>query len=68
MKELWGDVGKLRMHKDAKLSDLTRLTAADLWFRRNRSKVYTFLVPLISLFYLIPAVQFVALVSIHSIG
>ena len=62
MKYMHKDLGKLRMDKEAKLSDLTRLTAADLWFRRNRSKVYTFLVPLISLFYLIPAVQFVALV------
>ena len=68
MKYMHKDLGKLRMNKEAKLSDLTRRTAADLWFRRNRSKVYTFLVPLISLFYLIPAVQFVALVTTHSIS
>ena len=71
MKYMHKDLGKLRMNKEAKLSDLTRRTAADLWFRRNRSKVYTFLVPLISLFYLIPAVQFVALViklRIRSVG
>ena len=68
MKHMHKDLGKLRMDKEAKLGDLSRLTAADIWFRRNRSKVYTFLVPLISLFYLIPAVQFVALVTTHSIS
>ena len=30
----------------------------DVWFRRNRSKVYLYLVPLISIFYFVPAIQF----------
>ena len=30
----------------------------DVWFRRNRSKVYIYLVPLISIFYFVPAIQF----------
>ena len=30
----------------------------DVWFRRNRSKVYFYLVPLISIFYFVPAIQF----------
>ena len=30
----------------------------DVWFRRNRSVVYLYLVPLISIFYFVPAIQF----------
>ena len=39
------------------LADNTRILQ-DKWFRRSRSKVYLYLVPLISLYYFIPAIQF----------
>ena len=55
-------IGMLRMKRTAKLDDMMRLTASSVWFRRTRSKIYAFLVPLISLFYFIPSVQFVSLV------
>ena len=42
---------------DAKLSDLTRITEKDDWFRRNRSRVYFYLVPLLTLYYFVPAIQ-----------
>ena len=33
----------------------------DPWYRRNRSKIYLYLVPLIALYYFIPSIQFVFL-------
>jgi hypothetical protein len=42
------------------LKDLTRaMRSDDSWSRRQRSKVYLYLVPLLALFYLIPSVQMV---------
>ena len=59
MKDLKLRIGLLRMNQSATLADMTRLTTNDVWFRRNRSRVYLFLVPLISVYYIIPGLQFV---------
>ncbi len=46
-----------RLNEEPTLSDMTRVLKEDIWFRRNRSKVYAYLVPLLSLFYFIPSIQ-----------
>ena len=46
-----------RLKDDPKLVDNIN-TIQDKWFRRLRSKVYFYLVPIIGLFYFIPAIQF----------
>ena len=51
------ETGLKRLKKNPKLSDNTKILQ-DKWFRRNRSKVYLYLVPLISIFYFIPSIQF----------
>lgn len=49
----------LRRMKDApKVSDNVLMRDKDSWFRRTRSKVYFYLVILISMFYFVPAIQF----------
>lgn len=42
---------------DATLSDMARISEKDTWFRRNRSRVYAYLVPLLTLYYFVPAIQ-----------
>ena len=42
---------------NAHLSDMTRISERDTWFRRNRSRVYAYLVPLLTLYYFVPAIQ-----------
>ena len=55
--------GLERLNDNAKLSQMTEILSEDVWFRRNRSRVYCYLVPLLSLFYFIPSIQFVFLVK-----
>ena len=55
--------GVKRLNKKAKLSDMTQILKEDTWFRRNRSRIYCYLVPLLSLFYAIPSLQYVFLVK-----
>jgi hypothetical protein len=47
-----------RLKENATLADNTKILKDDVWFRRNRSRVYIYLVPLISIFYFVPAIQF----------
>ena len=42
---------------EASLSDLSKITETQTWFRRNRSRVYAYLVPLLTLYYFVPAIQ-----------
>ena len=49
--------GLNRLKDRPTLADNTKILQ-DVWFRRNRSKVYLYLVPLVSLYYFIPAIQF----------
>lgn len=49
-----------RLKKNATLADNTKILS-NVWFRRNRSRVYVYLVPLICLFYFVPAIQFAIL-------
>ena len=46
-----------RMKGNPTMAD-NKIMKDDIWFRRNRSKVYFYLVPLISIFYFVPAIQF----------
>jgi hypothetical protein len=55
--------GLNRLEKNAHLSDMSKILKDDPWFRRNRSRVYCYLVPLLSIFYFIPSIQFVFLVK-----
>ena len=55
--------GVNRLNKKAKLTDMTEILKDDPWFRRNRSRIYCYLVPLLSLFYAIPSLQYVFLVK-----
>ena len=50
--------GMIRLKDRPTFADSTVLID-DKWFRRNRSRVYIYLVPLISIFYFVPAIQFV---------
>ena len=50
------ETGLKRLKENPKLSDNAKILQ-DKWFRRNRSKVYLYLVPLISIFYFIPSIQ-----------
>lgn len=45
--------------RDITVADMSKLIRNDVWHRRQRSKVYFYLVPLLSLFYLIPSAQLV---------
>ena len=47
----------MSFNTDAHLSDLARISEKDTWFRRNRSRVYSYLVPLLTLYYFVPAIQ-----------
>jgi len=47
------------MDRDISVADMSKLIRKDVWHRRQRSKVYFYLVPLLSLFYLIPSAQLV---------
>ena len=51
------EIGLKRLKENPKLSDNAKRISQDKWFRRNRSKVYLYLVPLISIFYFIPSIQ-----------
>ena len=42
---------------NATLADMTQISEKDKWFRRNRSRVYFYLVPLLGFYYFIPAIQ-----------
>jgi hypothetical protein len=42
---------------EATLADLTKISEKDDWFRRNRSRVYFYLVPLLTMYYFVPAIQ-----------
>eukprot|EP00095_Tigriopus_kingsejongensis_P000166 maker-scaffold487_size158652-snap-gene-0.34 protein:Tk00166 transcript:maker-scaffold487_size158652-snap-gene-0.34-mRNA-1 annotation:"sid1 transmembrane family member 1" len=55
--------GLERLNENTKLSQMTHILEGDPWFRRNRSRVYCYLVPLLALFYFIPSIQFVFLVK-----
>ena len=55
--------GVNRLNKRAKLTDMTEILKDDPWFRRNRSRIYCYLVPLLSFFYAIPSLQYVFLVK-----
>ncbi len=57
------DLGLNRLKKSTRLSDMSQILKEDAWFRRNRSRVYCYLVPLLSIFYFIPSIQFVFLVK-----
>jgi hypothetical protein len=45
--------------RDLTVSDLAVVIRKDVWHRRQRSKVYFYLIPLLSLFYIIPSAQLV---------
>lgn len=49
--------GLMRLRENATLADMTRILSGDTWFRRNRSRVYLYLMPLLSLYYFVPAIQ-----------
>ena len=53
--------GLMRLKENPMLSDMTTILDADKWFRRNRSKVYLYLVPIITVFYFVPSIQYVLL-------
>ena len=55
--------GVNRLNKKAKLTAMTEILKDDPWFRRNRSRIYCYLVPLLSFFYAIPSLQYVFLVK-----
>ncbi|TRY74898.1 hypothetical protein TCAL_00546 [Tigriopus californicus] len=55
--------GLERLNEDTNLGHMTHILEDDPWFRRNRSRVYCYLVPLLALFYFIPSIQFVFLVK-----
>ena len=42
---------------DSKLSDLSKISEKSPWFRRMRSRVYSYLVPLMTMYYFVPAIQ-----------
>ena len=44
---------------DLTLEDMSNFIKENAWYRRSRSKTYLLLVPLLSLFYLIPSYQMV---------
>jgi hypothetical protein len=45
------------LKEDATLKDMASILNEDVWFRRNRSRVYLYLVPIVSIFYFVPAIQ-----------
>ena len=52
-------LGLMRLKSNPMLSDMTTILNKDKWFRRNRSKVYLYLVPIITVFYFVPSIQYV---------
>ena len=42
---------------EATLYDMSRISEESVWFRRMRSRVYSYLVPLMTMYYFVPAVQ-----------
>ena len=52
-------LGLMRLKTQPMLSDMTTILDDDKWFRRNRSKVYLYLVPIITIFYFVPSIQYV---------
>merc|ERR1711963_105415 len=52
-------LGLMRLKPNPMLSDMTTILDDDKWFRRNRSKVYLYLVPIITIFYFVPSIQYV---------
>ena len=52
-------LGLMRLKAKPMLSDMTTILNDDKWFRRNRSKVYLYLVPIITTFYFVPSIQYV---------
>ena len=49
--------GLNRLREDATLKDMASILNEDVWFRRNRSRVYLYLIPIVSIFYFVPAIQ-----------
>ena len=48
----------LRMTEHAKLSTMCAITSVDVWQRRNRSRIYSYILPIVCLVYFVPAVQY----------
>ena len=44
-------------HSETNLHDMSRMLETSVWFRRMRSLVYSYLAPLITMYYFVPAVQ-----------
>jgi hypothetical protein len=49
--------GLNRLREDATLKDMASILNEDVWFRRNRSRVYLYLIPIVGIFYFVPAIQ-----------
>lgn len=44
---------------------MSSILKEDVWFRRNRSRVYLYLIPIVGVFYFIPAIQFAFLAKMN---
>jgi hypothetical protein len=47
-----------RLKPNAKFSEMSEISSKEIWFRRNRSRVYSYLIPIVCGFYFVPAIQY----------
>ena len=57
-----------RLKPKPTLAEMTKIVDNNVWFRRNRSRVYFYIVPLLSLYYFVPAIQFAFLAKQNEIS
>ena len=60
--------GLSRLKEHPTLADMTKIVDNNVWFRRNRSRVYFYIVPLLSLYYFVPAIQFAFLAKQNEVS
>ena len=60
--------GLCRFREHPTLADMTKIVDKNVWFRRNRSRVYFYIVPLLSLYYFVPAIQFAFLAKQNEVS
>ena len=60
--------GLCRLKENPTLADMTKIVDNNVWFRRNRSRVYFYIVPLLSLYYFVPAIQFAFLAKQNEVS
>ena len=60
--------GLSRFKAHPTLSDMMTIVDTNKWFRRNRSRVYFYIVPLLSLYYFVPAIQFAFLAKQNEVS